>query len=245
MVGENIGRASVVVLTGPGVSAESGLTACAGPDGLWEGYRPEDLATTAMWKRDPALVWSFYQARRARLPRAEPNPAHHALVRLEARLARAGQEFLLTTQNVDDLHERAGSERLLHLHGELAVLTCERCGWCVRGLEHVDARVFVPCGACGALRMRPDVLWSGEGPRSVPDIDLALARCTHFVVAGASAKQQPVAGLLSGARQLGCRTILNCADAPDELDPRDEFRPGLATVVLPQIVDDLLAEVRC
>lgn len=238
-------RASVLVLSGAGIAADSGLAALRGADGLWEGQRPEDLATAEAWRRDPELVWSFYQARRAQLPRIDPNPAHHALARLEARLTRAGQEFLLVTHNVDDLHERAGSQRVLHMHGELAVLTCERCGWCVRELEHVDPRVFVPCGACGALRMRPDVVWLGEQPRGVDEIDLAMARCTHFLALGTSGAAQPAASLLSAARQLGGRTIVNSVDAPVQLDERDEFRPGRPALVLPGVVEELLAEVEC
>src|SRR5262245_54893620 len=129
---------AVVVLTGAGVSADSGVATFRGAGGLWEGQRIEEVATPQAWRRDPARVWRFYQERRAALPGVAPNAAHRALADLERRLAAAGARFTLVTQNVDDLHERAGSRALVHMHGELAVLRCERCDARMRDLEHVD-----------------------------------------------------------------------------------------------------------
>src|SRR5206468_11949574 len=142
-------------------------------------------ATPAAWRRDPALVWRFYQMRRARLREAGPNEAHLALARLEGALRAAGVPFLLVTQNVDDLHERAGS-RPLHMHGELARLRCERCGFSAHDVEHVDPDAFVPCTWCGHPRVRPDVVWFGEIPYHMEETGTALTACSAFVAIGTS-----------------------------------------------------------
>src|SRR3954447_10965726 len=160
----------VVVLTGAGVSAESGLATFRGPDGLWEGHPVEDVATPEAFRRDPALVHAFYDARRARLRTVDPNAAHKALARLDAEWS---GELLLVTQNVDDLHERAGSKRLLHMHGELTkgwCLACdERFGWA----GPMGEKALCPsCGVQG--RVRPDIVWFGEMPYEMERIDEAL-----------------------------------------------------------------------
>ena len=147
-IGSNLGVAPrIVVLTGAGVSADSGHPTFRGEGGIWEGRRVEEVATPEAWSSEPALVWRFYQERRQRLAEKEPNPAHMALAGLEVRLSDAGVGFCLITQNVDDLHRRAGSAPI-HIHGELAVLRCEICGEKVRDLEHLDPEVFVPCPEC-------------------------------------------------------------------------------------------------
>ncbi|MCC6409663.1 MAG: NAD-dependent deacylase, partial [Planctomycetes bacterium] len=220
-------RSSLVVLTGAGVSADSGVQTFRGGGGLWEGHRVEDVATPMAWARDPKLVWRFYQLRRRALGTVEPNAAHRALAELERELARRGVPFTLVTQNVDDLHERAGSSPL-HMHGELVQLRCERCGAVVRELLHLEPEEYVPCASCGHARVRPDIVWFGEMPYFMHEIERALSACTHFVSIGTSGVVYPAAGFLSLARQVGARTFVNSLEAPENLDPRDEFRAGRA-----------------
>lgn len=231
-----------VVLSGAGVSADSGVATFRGPGGLWEGQRPEDVATPEVWARDPALVWRFYQERRARLGTVEPNAAHHALARLERELERRGGSFTLVSQNVDDLHQRAGS-RVLAMHGQLADLRCERCGDVVADREHTDPARFVPCGACGYARRRPDVVWFGEVPRELDSIGRAVQACTDFAALGTSGRVWPAAALLGIARAAGARTWVSGLEQPDNLDPRDAFVPGRAVDVVPGLVERWLAEL--
>ena len=232
---------SVLVLTGAGISADSGVATFRGAGGLWEGRRVEDVATPRAWRRDPRTVWRFYQERRAALRTVEPNAAHRALVRLERELAARGHEFALVTQNVDDLHERGGS-RPLHVHGTLFHLRCEPCGARVLDLEHVDPDAFVPCAACGFERLRPDVVWFEELPYHMDEIGELLARCTHFAAIGTSGLVWPVAGFLAAAREHGARTLVVGLDAPENLDPRDEFHAGRAVEVVPALVERILGE---
>jgi NAD-dependent deacetylase len=229
-------------MTGAGVSAESGLATFRGAGGLWEGHRVEDVATPEAWARDPATVWRFYQRRRASLAGARPHAAHAALARLEQELEAAGVPCLLVTQNVDPLHERAGS-RPLHVHGELARLRCERCGAGGEDLEHVDPDTFVPCAACGHPRLRPDVVWFGEVPHHLDRIALDASQCTHFLAVGTSGLVYPAAGFLAIARAAGARTLVSSLDPPDNLHPGDRFVAGRAGEVVPALVDGLLAEL--
>jgi len=229
-------RTSLVVLTGSGISADSGLATFRGAGGLWEGQRIEDVATPRAWRRDPALVWRFYQLRRAQLGQVEPNAAHQALVELERRLLARGDRFTLVTQNVDDLHERAGSTPL-HMHGTLAHLRCERCGWRAEDRAHLDPERFVPCPDCRFERLRPDIVWFEEMPYFLDEIDTALSRCTHFLSIGTSGQVYPAAGFLAAARARGATTIVNSLDAPENLDPRDEFHAGRAIDVVPRLVE--------
>lgn len=231
----------VVVLTGAGVSADSGVATFRGAGGLWEGHPVQEVATPQAWARDPGLVWRFYQERRAGLCAVEPNDAHRALARLEVACARAGHAFQLVTQNVDDLHDRAGS-RVLHMHGELACLRCEVCGWCGRDLEHLDPEQYAPCPACRHGRLRPDVVWFGEMPYHLDEIAGTVERCTHFLAIGTSGVVYPAAGYLESARRLGARTIVQGLDEPENLDPRDEFVPGRAAQTVPGLVRRLLGE---
>ena len=182
---------NIVVLTGAGVSAQSGVPTFRAADGLWEGHRVEDVATPEGFARDPGLVQSFYNARRAHLARVEPNAAHRALARLDD--AWEGG-FLLVTQNVDDLHERAGSSRLIHMHGELKRAWCRacdaRCGW------QGALTGSVACPGCGeAGWMRPDIVWFGEMPYEMDAIGVALEACDLFVSIGTSGAVYPAAGL--------------------------------------------------
>lgn len=234
----------VLVLTGAGISADSGLDTYRDAGGLWEGRSFEEVATPEAWEADPESVWRFYQQRRARLAEVEPNPAHHALARLEAELADAdGMEFTLVTQNVDDLHQRAGSHPLA-MHGELAVLRCERCGGEVLDLHSLEPGSFVPCEACGHGRLRPGVVWFGEMPLHLPAIERALARCTLFLCLGTSGAVHPAAGFLGYARAAGASTWVQALDPPDNLHPRDRFLPGRAAEVVPGLVEELLALAR-
>jgi NAD-dependent deacetylase len=226
----------IVVLTGAGVSAESGLATFRGPDGLWEGHRVEDVATPQAFVRDPALVHAFYDARRAKLGSVEPNAAHLALARLDAGWP---GELLLVTQNVDDLHERAGSKRLVHMHGELAkgwCLTCNaRFGWTGtmgRGAE---------CPSCGSAGMvRPAIVWFGEMPYEMDRIDDALRRCDLFVSIGTSGAVYPAAGFVQTARDCGAATLEMNLEPSMGSFLFDESRIGRAGELVPAWVDELL-----
>jgi NAD-dependent deacetylase len=189
------------VLTGAGVSAESGVNTFRGPGGLWEGHRVEDVATPSAFARAPALVWKFYNARRAGLRTVRPNPGHDALVAIERRWG-AGR-FTLITQNVDGLHRAAGSETVLELHGNLRRIRCTGCGRIEdRGLEPLAD--LPACTACGAL-LRPDVVWFHEMLPEAPwqAATSALAECGCLLVVGTSAVVYPAAGLIEAAQDLG------------------------------------------
>jgi NAD-dependent deacetylase len=195
----------VFVLTGAGISAESGLPTFRASDGLWAGHRIEDVCTPEALARNPALVWEFYSARRAAAQAAQPNAAHIALAELESRL---GDRFLLCTQNVDDLHERAGSQRLLHMHGELAKSRCsEDCGR--PPLEdHSVYRTLdeVPLCTCGA-RLRPHIVFFGEIPLEMDRIQQEIDRSTLMLVVGTSGSVYPAANFVHWARMHGARTV--------------------------------------
>ncbi len=235
-------RHHIVVLTGAGISADSGVRTFRDAGGLWEGHRVEDVATPAGWARDPARVWRFYQERRAQLRTVEPNAAHRALAALATALAGTGHAFTLVTQNVDDLHERAGSE-VLHMHGELLLLRCEACDAVVVDRDHFDPMRFVPCRACGQTRLRPHIVWFGEVPFHLPEIGQALANCTHFLAIGTSGKVWPAAGMLQEARAAGAVTWVQSLDAPDNLDRRDRYHQGRAAVVVPAMLTGLARDL--
>ena len=228
---------NIVILTGAGVSAESGVATFRGPDGLWEGHRVEDVATPEAFERDPALVQSFYDARRARLNEIEPNPAHVALARLDFEWP---GELLLITQNVDDLHERAGSKRLLHMHGEL------KKGWCLGCDERFPWQgpmgTGATCPACGSHgSVRPDIVWFGEIPYGMERIEEAVRNADLFVSIGTSGAVYPAAGLVQTACYCGARTV------EINLEPSlgsylfDESRTGRAAQLVPQWVEEVLA----
>jgi NAD-dependent deacetylase len=194
----------VVVLTGAGVSAESGVPTFRGAGGLWEGQRVEDVATPEAFARDPALVWRFYNLRRAQLRSIQPNPGHRALVELEDRFG--SERFTLITQNVDGLHRAAGSRHVLEIHGSLARVRCTGCGAVT---ERDDALSDLPrCPDCKAL-LRPDVVWFHEMlPEDVwSEAARATAECDCFLVVGTSAVVYPAAGLIGAARSVGAAVI--------------------------------------
>ncbi|MCA9000720.1 MAG: NAD-dependent deacylase [Planctomycetes bacterium] len=229
----------LVVLTGAGISADSGLATFRGGGGLWEGHRVEDVATPEAWQRDPQTVWRFYQMRRAALLDVQPNPGHRALAELENAARERGFGFTLISQNVDDLHQRSGST-VLPMHGQLLRLRCEVCGYFVHGLEHLDPDRFLACPACEHPTLRPDIVWFGEIPHHLEEISEAMASVTHFLASGTSGAVYPAAGLLSAARSVGARTFVNALEAPENLGPRDEFLPGSASEVLPGWVERML-----
>lgn len=221
----------VFELTGAGISAESGLPTFRAEDGLWAGYRIEDVCTPEAWQRDPSDVWAFYSARRAAAQKAQPNPAHFALAEVEAKL---GDRFFLCTQNVDDLHERAGSKRLLHMHGELAKSRCEHAcgrppvedGRVYRNLEDVGR---CECGG----RMRPHIVFFGETPLAMERIQDEIARATLMVVVGTSGSVYPAASFVHWARQGGARTVYVGPELPLNAQAFTNAVAGKAGEVMP------------
>lgn len=228
----------IVVLTGAGISAESGVPTFRDADGLWEGHRVEDVATPEGYAARPTAVQRFYDERRAFLDRVEPNPAHRALARLEEVL---GDDLLVVTQNIDDLHERGGSTRVVHMHGELLSALCNGCGRRVpwRG-PLVD---FPPCPGCSATELRPDVVWFGEVPLEMERIARAVERCDLFVSVGTSGNVYPAAGFVQHATMHGARTLeLNLVPS-EGITFFAESRQGPAGTLVPAWVDEVLDEV--
>ena len=226
---------TLVVLTGAGISAESGVPTFRDAGGLWEGHRVEDVATPEGFARDPVMVQRFYDARRHAVAQAEPNPAHLALARLEREL---GDDLLVVTQNIDDLHERAGSHRVVHMHGDLLRARCLACGRRVPVAADLVDRP--PCPECGERMLRPDVVWFGEMPYDLDLIDEALLASDRFAAIGTSGAVYPAAGFVMTAAAAGAHTIeLNLA--PSEITPLfDEVRHGPASIVVPAWVDEVL-----
>lgn len=229
----------VVVLTGAGISAESGVPTFRDADGLWEGHRVEDVATPEAYAHQPHVVHRFYDARRASLTSVEPNAAHHALARLEEVL---GDDLLVVTQNVDDLHERAGSLRVHHMHGHLRSAWCQSCG--ARTVWHDDLAHGPACPSCGEPALRPDIVWFGEIPHGMDLIEDALAEATLFVSIGTSSMVYPAAGFVRAARLLGARTLELNLDRSAASSVFDETRHGPASLLVPAWVEELLAASR-
>lgn len=226
---------SIVILTGAGISAESGVPTFRAADGLWEGHRVEDVATPEAFRRNPALVQQFYDQRRAFLGQVVPNAAHLALARLEALWP---GEFLLVTQNVDDLHDRAGHNRLLHMHGELNSALCTACGaarpW--RGPLTDNP----PCPTCTQPRLRPDIVWFGEMPYHMDEIGNTLSRCDLFVSIGTSGAVYPAAGFVQWAKEAGARTLELNLEPSAGTPMFDEARHGPAGILVPAWVEEML-----
>jgi NAD-dependent deacetylase len=225
----------VFVLTGAGISAESGLPTFRASDGLWAGHRIEDVCTPEALHRNPALVWEFYSARRASAQAAVPNPAHHALAQLEAHL---GDRFFLCTQNVDDLHERAGSSRLIHMHGELAKSRCEaECGRPPIA-DHAVYRTLdeVPRCQCGA-RLRPHIVFFGEIPLEMDRIQREIDRVTVMLVVGTSGSVYPAANFVHWARQHNARTVYVGPEPPVNAAAFTHIVEGPAGKMVPTLFD--------
>ncbi len=223
----------VFVLTGAGISAESGIRTFRDAQGLWEQYRVEDVASPEGWAQDAAVVWRFYSERRAQAAPCLPNPAHVALAKLEQAL---GERLFLCTQNVDPLHERAGSKRVHHMHGELLRSRCERCD----APDFADEGTYfsaeaIPRCACGG-RVRPHIVWFGEVPLGLDAIGRTLDACDVFVTIGSSGAVYPAAGFV---RQLhgrkGVRKIYVGPEAPDNASSFDECRLGKAGEIVPNL----------
>lgn len=232
----------IVILTGAGVSAESGLGTFRGKDGLWTRYSLDDVATPEGFARDPVLVHEFYNRRRARLLGAEPNAAHQALARLEAGAgAGAGGDVRVVTQNIDNLHERAGSTAVIHMHGEMLRARCNLCHHVVR--HDGDLSLEVECAGCGAAGgMRPHVVWFGEMPLHMMEIDSLLLACDLFISIGTSGQVYPAAGFVSQVRDLGrAHTVELNLEASDGHSLFAEKLYGPASEVVPAYVDALLA----
>jgi NAD-dependent deacetylase len=230
------GRDRLFVLTGAGVSAESGLATFRGSGGLWNGYRVEDVATPEAWDADPSLVWKFYSMRRRDALAAKPNPAHEALAKIEAKL---GERFYLCTQNVDDLHERAGSRRLHHMHGSLFESRCVSCDAAFVDQATYDAKDDLPrCEECGSA-VRPNIVWFGEMPFDLEGIYDQLTRATVLLVVGTSGAVYPAAGFVSMANRLGKRTIYVGPEEPLNAEEFDEILMGTAADVLPKIAAEV------
>ena len=226
---------NIVILTGAGISAESGLATFRGPDGLWCGHRVEDVCTPEAFARDPALVHRFYNERRRQLADVAPNAAHHALARLAAHWQ---GRLMLVTQNVDDLHDRAldavtpaSSFEFIHMHGELKKARCTRTG----AISHCDGDLTVE----GTLR--PHIVWFGEMPLQMDDIYRALGRADLFVSIGTSGNVYPAAGFVAEARHAGAHTLEINLEPSLTRSHFADARHGKASELVPQWVEEMLA----
>ncbi|MEG6508830.1 NAD-dependent deacylase [Methyloligella sp. 2.7D] len=229
---------NIVILTGAGLSAESGLGTFRGQGGLWEEYDLEEVATPQGFLRNPGKVHDFYNMRRRWLAEAKPNAAHFALARLERE---HDGEVLTVTQNIDGLHEAAGCRHPIHMHGELGSALCGACG--ARQPWEGDLSVDTPCPSCHAAgSMRPDVVWFGEMPREMDRIGAALSKCDLFVAIGTSGTVYPAAGFVAEARAAGAYTVELNLDPSDGARLFGEGHYGPASEIVPAFVDTLLAE---
>lgn len=224
---------NVVVLTGAGISAESGLSTFRDNNGLWDNHRVEDVATPEAFDRDPELVRRFYNMRRAALNSVNPNAAHHALAAAE----QAFDSFLLVTQNVDDLHERAGSQHLLHMHGELLKKRCVQCHQISDIANDLNSKD--ECENCERVGMlRPHIVWFGEMPLYMADIMSALMACDLFVSIGTSGTVYPAAGFVEVANQSGAHTVELNLEPSDQHSQFKQSIHGPASELVPQFFTD-------
>ncbi|MCO6386110.1 Sir2 family NAD+-dependent deacetylase [Aliihoeflea sp. 40Bstr573] len=226
----------IVILTGAGISAESGVDTFRAKDGIWSKIDYRDVATPQGFARDPDRVHEFYNERRRGLVSVSPNAAHAALARLEREFA---GNVLLVTQNIDDLHERAGSSRLIHMHGELVRALCANCGQ--RHDWPGDMDVGHSCPAChSAGYLRPDVVWFGEMPYKMERISAAIALCDLFVSIGTSGNVYPAAGFVEEARIAGAHTVELNLEPSEGRSHFAEAQYGRATEIVPAFVEKLL-----
>lgn len=229
---------AIVILTGAGISAESGIKTFRASDGLWENHRIEDVASPEGFDRDPKLVQAFYNARRSQLlsPEIQENAAHQALAKLE-RQFKGG--VTLVTQNIDDLHERAGSQNVLHMHGEILKKRCSITG----EVTDCQAELYIAerCVCCGqAGNLRPHIVWFGEMPFYMDEIHAALSQCDLFVAIGTSGNVYPAAGFVELASRFGAETLEINLEKSNVANVFDSGQYGLATKCVPEWVDDLL-----
>ena len=230
---------NIVILTGAGISAESGIDTFRAADGLWENHRVEDVATPEGFAKDPKLVHRFYNLRRAVLKTVNPNPAHIALAELETGLRDGGGELTLVTQNVDDLHERGGVQNVIHMHGILTSMLCGACGY--RWEHHDDASSETVCPKCKTTGTpRPDIVWFGEVPYAMHIIEQRLAACDLFVSIGTSGAVYPAAGFVQLAKAMGSATLELNLERSQGSHHFDESRLGLASQLVPLWVREVL-----
>ena len=230
-----------VILTGAGISAESGIKTFRDADGLWEGHRIEDVATPEAFEANPDLVYDFYNKRRSQLlcDKIKPNAAHMALAKLEKGCS---DKVLIVTQNVDNLHERAGSKNIIHMHGELQSAWCKSCdsreGW----TESLD--LLTECPRCQKIGvMRPDIVWFGEMPYRMDEIDQAIKKCKTFVSIGTSGNVYPAAGFVRDARISGAHTVELNLDESQQSRAFVDPRLGKASELVPSWVTEVLSGV--
>jgi NAD-dependent deacetylase len=228
----------IVILTGAGISQESGIATFRGSGGLWENVRIEDVATPRAFKKNPNMVYTFYNARRKQLLGQDitPNPAHFALARLEEK---STAPVLVVTQNVDNLHERAGTQCLLHMHGELLKSRCAACGDVRQWEQDLDATATCPhCRHAG--RLRPHIVWFEETPLHMDEIYEALSRCRTFVSIGTSGNVYPAAGFAGAARACGARVVELNMEPSRGADVFHDGRYGPASIIVPAWVEEVL-----
>jgi NAD-dependent deacetylase len=240
MINANTGKnASIVILTGAGISAESGLETFRGAGGLWCGHRVEDVATPEAFARNPDLVHEFYNMRRRGLmdPAIKPNPGHLSLAALEQNWP---GEVLVVTQNIDNLHERAGTKNLIHMHGEALKAFCHFCEYNIPCED--DLSVGMPCGNCSKKGgMRPDIVWFGEMPYKMDKIYDALMNCDLFISIGTSGNVYPAAGFVAEARRHGAHTVELNLEPSQMATAFHESILGPAGITLPALVEKLLS----
>lgn len=232
----------VVVLTGAGISAESGIQTFRAADGLWEEHKVEDVATPEGFARDPQKVQAFYNARRRQLTSGDikPNAAHEALAELEAAL---GDHFLLVTQNIDNLHERAGNRNVIHMHGELLKVRCVSSGQVLHWQEEVKESDRCHCCQFPSA-LRPHVVWFGEMPLQMDEIYQALAQADYFIAIGTSGHVYPAAGFVHEAKLQGAHTVELNLEPSQVGSEFQEKEYGLASEVVPKFVQRLLQETK-
>ena len=227
---------NIFILTGAGISAESGIQTFRGSDGLWEGHRLEDVASPAGFERDRSMVYRFYNMRRETIREASPNAAHLALAKLERDFPGV---LTLVTQNIDDLHERAGSQQMIHMHGEAMkarCLNCQAISPCGATLDETNR-----CPACGTVgTLRPHIVWFGETPLFMDEICHALVMADLFVAIGTSGVVYPAAGFAGIAKEHGIRTIEINPASTEISEVFDEHLRGPATVEVPNWVVEIL-----
>ncbi|MDD4310260.1 MAG: NAD-dependent deacylase [Candidatus Cloacimonetes bacterium] len=227
-------KSKVIVLTGAGISAESGIGTFRAANGLWENHNVQDIASPEGFKRNPCLVWQFYKKRWLQSQEAMPNPAHFALVKLEQYL---GDGFRLITQNVDGLHSRAGSSRVWEIHGSLNRCYCTNCGVSA-AMQDIDLTQDIPlCPKCGSS-LRPDIVWFGEIPYFLFEIEGAIKQCDYFIIVGTSGVVYPAAGFVLTASLMGAKTIALNLDEPDNIGFIDTFYQGKSGEILPALIEE-------
>lgn len=234
-------KGTIFVLTGAGISAESGLGTFRDKDGLWTKYPLEEVASRQGYERNPQRVLDFYNLRRGNLEGARPNAAHFALAQAEAKLAERGRSLFLVTQNVDDLHEQAGSRLVVHMHGELRKQRCEACGRVSHfAADLTTVTVCEPCGAAG--RIRPDIVWFGEIPYHQDLIADALGMAELFVSIGTSGSVYPAAGYVWAAKQMGIPRMELNLEPSENAEMFTDALYGPASTVVPQWVEQVVRD---